>query len=1133
MAADELSLLFKLKARNEAKPVVKDAAADVAKLKSTFGNEFGQIRQITNAALGQVTASLTSASNRVPILGAAVNVLTADMAGLTAATGEVGAGLVAVAGPVGIAIAAVAALTTGAVLAVREIFNLSKATAEFQGKLVDLSQQTGVSIETLSALEVQAGNTGGSINTVVQATVSLQRKLDEALDSQSQSAQLFRELGVDATDTETALRQTFAALAAMPEGFRQTNAAAELFGARGGKQVLAILKESQGDLDGTIKRLRDLGVLISESDARAADQFNDELTLLNLQLRNVAALLVRDVIPALTETFRATGDLIREFRPLITLLGFQLGLTARAAQNSLHGLSLAVLALTGNYQALAKAIKDAEEARNISPLTVPSLSPVPLPTPQTPTDQAKDFLLATENALATAKRIAASRNQALDELFQQGRKNREQQTLDVIASNRAVLDAETRRIDAQIDLREKELKALNSEQGNYKETYQKLAVEINKLQQERLDKEAEFENASRALRLKAQKDRADELRESVRQDTEFLVNELDRQITTIESRLDRLEPGTREQEVLVIEQLEQAKLQVRRDGLERQKAFGQLTVQEQKRINDQLTLLGQEASRLEEEQQQRRFARRLDFIQQEAAREVEITQARLSALATIGEIGDEARIATLRSFAELRIRTEEQTERAVLQVRLDAINRQDEIARAQNDAAKAEGKARIEEIQRQRIELQKSLESTGQIKDPLQRVAEATRITKALNDNVKEEIAAQDQANRDRDKLDKELNNQFQINNAQRRAVQEQGNRDIEDGRQKDLNNQRRYNDELEDLRERTGEIERDAEEEVIRLLSRHFANRREAIRRQRDLDIAEEQARHQRVTRDLRRQQEEADQEIRILEKRLDRLQIGTTEEIEEYERLIAALERLRAKRAELAAQQEAEDARSETRKRRVTKDADNAEEETDPFSKLKISVEDLEKITKDIEQSVVKSADILRGAFFGVADAIGSVVANYVLLGETGPAVMRKILAQALASIAAEAAVNAIKELALGFATLFFNPAESAGHFVAAGLWASLAGGAAVAGRGVAGDLFKPKQTGTSGGSGRGSGSGGRNERDPIDLIRQQQQTTITIIVRGEPGPGFNNAIINGVVDDVRLNGPTRTVIKEVAEG
>jgi hypothetical protein len=230
------------------------------------------------------------------------------------------------------------------------------------------------------------------------------------------------------------------------------------------------------------------------------------------------------------------------------------------------------------------------------------------------------------------------------------------------------------------------------------------------------------------------------------------------------------------------------------------------------------------------------------------------------------------------------------------------------------------------------------------------------------------------------------------------------------------------------------------------------------------------------------------------------------------------------------LQRQQEAEDERSRTRKRRVTTEADKDEKEIDPFEKFKIDIEDIRQFAEELEKSVVPIGEILAGTFHQVADAIGQTVANWVLLGETGPAVMRKILAQALASIAAEAAVNAIKELALGFATLFFNPADSAAHFTSAALWASIGGVAAVAGRSVAGDLFKPKST-TGGTAGRNTSG----ELNPLNLARNAGPGTPQIAPRIQPvhvqitvnDSKFGKAITAHVVDDFNNAGPIREVI------
>ncbi|HNU06375.1 MAG TPA: hypothetical protein PKO33_01335, partial [Pyrinomonadaceae bacterium] len=110
----------------------------------------------------------------------------------------------------------------------------------------------------------------------------------------------------------------------------------------------------------------------------------------------------------------------------------------------------------------------------------------------------------------------------------------------------------------------------------------------------------------------------------------------------------------------------------------------------------------------------------------------------------------------------------------------------------------------------------------------------------------------------------------------------------------------------------------------------------------------------------------------------------------------------------------------------------------------------------------------------FDQMAEAIGQVVQQWVLYGETGPAVMRKILASALATIAAESAVRAIKSLAWGFFFLATHQYSSAANaFAAAALFGSIAGATALAGRAIAGDAFK--QT-AAGGSTSSAASGSR---------------------------------------------------------
>lgn len=159
----------------------------------------------------------------------------------------------------------------------------------------------------------------------------------------------------------------------------------------------------------------------------------------------------------------------------------------------------------------------------------------------------------------------------------------------------------------------------------------------------------------------------------------------------------------------------------------------------------------------------------------------------------------------------------------------------------------------------------------------------------------------------------------------------------------------------------------------------------------------------------------------------------------------------------------------------------ANYADDEYDPFRSLRESWTEFTDLIYSSAPTLQESLEAIGGigvdAFQSMASAIGNLVQQWVLYGETGPASLKKILAATLATIAAEAAVRAIFEAAMALATLFLNPAESAGHAGAAILFAGIAGVAALAGRALAGDSFKQKTGAANASASSSSSSSSRN--------------------------------------------------------
>lgn len=277
------------------------------------------------ASVGVLQGPLNGLSGRITSLGTLARTTSSDLGAMGGSAAEAGGSVAAIAGPIGIAVIAVGAMAAGSFILTQQLFELAKAAADFRGKMFDLSQQTGVSVEMLSTLEILATTTGGSIESVAQSLVIFQGHLDDAQDSGSKMGKMFADLGISTRNTEDAFRDAVTAIAKMPVGFEQTNTAAELFGRRGGKQVLAIIKEMDGDLPGVTAKLREMGLVISTEDARAADEFNDQLAILQFQMR---ALLGKEVIPAALDAMRDASKLLKENKDALDLVGSAVGAVA-------------------------------------------------------------------------------------------------------------------------------------------------------------------------------------------------------------------------------------------------------------------------------------------------------------------------------------------------------------------------------------------------------------------------------------------------------------------------------------------------------------------------------------------------------------------------------------------------------------------------------------------------------------------------------------------------------------------------------------------------------------------------------------------------------------------------------------
>lgn len=265
--------------------------------------ELGKLTAVFDADTRRFDSGFRGVASKVTVLDSSLRGLTGSASSAIGTLSGLASPLALAAGASVVAASAISALAVG-------LFELTKSAAKTGGELFDLSQKTGITVETLSALSIAAKTTGLDINGMAPSLVIFQKNMEAAGDATSKQGRLFRALSIDTHDNEKALRQAFTALGKMKEGSQQTALAMQLFG-RSGKDVLAIVKETNGNLDAASRKYAEMGLIISTGAASASDKFNDLLEETTLQLEAVTRSIGMELLPVAIDALESISAGLR------------------------------------------------------------------------------------------------------------------------------------------------------------------------------------------------------------------------------------------------------------------------------------------------------------------------------------------------------------------------------------------------------------------------------------------------------------------------------------------------------------------------------------------------------------------------------------------------------------------------------------------------------------------------------------------------------------------------------------------------------------------------------------------------------------------------------------------------------
>ncbi len=172
-------------------------------------------------------------------------------------------------------------------------------------EMLRMSQAMGISVESLSTLSHQAKLADVDMTTLATAVGRLNRNVEEASHGTGDAARAFKALGISVTDSGGNLKNADQIMgevadkfAVMEDGAGKAALGSMIFG-KGFAPLIPLLNEGAAGLEKAKEESIAFGLVLSGDTARAADQFNDNITRLKAITEGFATHLMRELVPAL------------------------------------------------------------------------------------------------------------------------------------------------------------------------------------------------------------------------------------------------------------------------------------------------------------------------------------------------------------------------------------------------------------------------------------------------------------------------------------------------------------------------------------------------------------------------------------------------------------------------------------------------------------------------------------------------------------------------------------------------------------------------------------------------------------------------------------------------------------------
>lgn len=203
------------------------------------------------------------------------------------------------------------------------VFGLVKFTAHAGDEALKLSQKIGIGVEALQELSFAAELADVSAEQLQTSLRFLSRNAFEAAKGSQGALKPFADLGVRMRDSnghlksaDTLLTELADKFSKLPDGTRKTALAVEVFG-RSGENMIPFLNAGSKGIADLRAEAQALGVVMSEDQTRAAEEFNDNLKRVTTALIGVRNIVGNALIPVFNEAAIKVKEFIVVNRDMI------------------------------------------------------------------------------------------------------------------------------------------------------------------------------------------------------------------------------------------------------------------------------------------------------------------------------------------------------------------------------------------------------------------------------------------------------------------------------------------------------------------------------------------------------------------------------------------------------------------------------------------------------------------------------------------------------------------------------------------------------------------------------------------------------------------------------------------------